>query len=157
MIESNGKALCILCEVSVVCRTSSVYRHFKTNHNGVAKLGETERKEYLEGKLRDYRKQYVSFSNNLHGKKYLTAATFQFSLCMAKHGKSFSDGGIVKEAILSGCNFLFPNFPNKGKIIQRISEMPLSRNTVKDRVQHMVNDFSQQLAIALQEAACYSM
>ena len=38
MIESNGKVLCILC------RTSSVKRHFKTIHSGVAKLGETERR-----------------------------------------------------------------------------------------------------------------
>ena len=59
--ESNGKALCILCNDSVVCRTSSVKRHFETNRNGIAKLGETERKQYLEEKLRDYRKQYVGF------------------------------------------------------------------------------------------------
>ena len=49
MIESNGKALCILCNDSVACRTSNVKRHFETNLNGVAELGEAERKEYLEG------------------------------------------------------------------------------------------------------------
>uniref|UniRef100_A0A286XD40 Uncharacterized protein n=1 Tax=Cavia porcellus TaxID=10141 RepID=A0A286XD40_CAVPO len=43
------------------------------------------------------------------------------------------------------------------KIIQRISEMPLSRNTVKDRVLRMASDVSQQLGTDLQEAACYSM
>ena len=63
MIENNGKALCILCNDSVVCRTSSVKQHFETNHNRVAKLGETERKEYVEEKLRNYREQYVSSSN----------------------------------------------------------------------------------------------
>ncbi|XP_073515718.1 harmonin-binding protein USHBP1 isoform X3 [Phyllobates terribilis] len=32
VIECNGKALCTLCNESVVCRTSSVRRHFDTNH-----------------------------------------------------------------------------------------------------------------------------
>ena len=32
----------------------------------------------------------------------MTAATFQISLSIAKHGKSLSDGDIVKEAMLSG-------------------------------------------------------
>ena len=48
MIESTGKVLCILCNESIMCRTSSVKRHFETNHNGVAKLGETERKDIKE-------------------------------------------------------------------------------------------------------------
>ena len=52
MIESNGKALSVLCNDSVVCRTSSVKRHFETNYNGIAKLGEAERKEYLVGKIK---------------------------------------------------------------------------------------------------------
>ena len=63
----------------------------------------------------------------------------------------------MKEAMLSGCNSPFHDFPNKGKIIQRISEMPLTRNTVKDRVQRMTSDISQQFTIDLQKAACYSM
>ncbi|XP_039196835.1 general transcription factor II-I repeat domain-containing protein 2A-like [Crotalus tigris] len=60
-------------------------------------------------------------------------------------------------AMLSGSNSLFHDFSNKDKIIQRISEIPLSRNTVKDRVQHMASDVSQQLTTDLQKAACYSM
>ena len=38
MIESNGKALCILCKDSVVCRTSSVKRHFESSHNDVERV-----------------------------------------------------------------------------------------------------------------------
>lgn len=32
MIFKNNKALCVLCSESVVCRTSSVKRHFETIH-----------------------------------------------------------------------------------------------------------------------------
>ncbi|XP_005409605.1 PREDICTED: general transcription factor II-I repeat domain-containing protein 2A-like [Chinchilla lanigera] len=143
VIERDGKALCILCNVSVVCRTSSVRRHFDTNHKSVAKLGETERKEFLEGKLKRYHSQY------------LTAASFQISLCIAKHGKPFSDGDFIKMAMLAGSNSLFHDFPNKDKIMQRISEMPLSRNAIKDRVQCLASDA--RLPTDLQKAACYSM
>ncbi|XP_004873385.1 general transcription factor II-I repeat domain-containing protein 2A-like isoform X2 [Heterocephalus glaber] len=145
VIERDGKALCILCSVSVVCRTSSVRRHFDTNHKSVAKLGETERKEFLERKLRKYHSQY------------LTAASFQISLCIAKHGKPLSDGDFIKMAMLSGSDSLFHDFPNKDKIIQRISDMPLSRNTVKDQILCMASDVNQQLTTDLQKAACYSI
>jgi len=59
--------------------------------------------------------------------------------------------------MLSGSNSLFHDLPNKDKIIQRISEMPLSRNTVKDWVQDMASDVSEQLNTDLQKAACYSV
>ncbi|XP_013358565.1 PREDICTED: general transcription factor II-I repeat domain-containing protein 2A-like isoform X1 [Chinchilla lanigera] len=157
VIERNGKALCILCSESVVCRTSSVRRHFDTNHKSVAELGETERKEFLEGKLRKCHSQYLSFCNHLSKSNHLTAASFQISLCIVKHGKPLSDGDFVKMAMLSGSDSLFHDFPNKDKIMQRISEMPLSRNTVKDRVLRMAGDVSQQLTTDLQKAACYSM
>ncbi|MEE6511708.1 hypothetical protein FKM82_018407 [Ascaphus truei] len=157
VIERNGKALCVLCSESVVSRTSSVRRHFDTNHKSVAELGKAERKEFLDGKLRKYHCQYRSFCNYLSKTNYLTTASFEISLCIAKHGKPLSDGDFIKTAMLAVCNSLFHDFPNKDKIKQRISEMPLSRNTVKDRVLRMASDVSQQLTTDLQKAACYSM
>ncbi|KAM3848206.1 general transcription factor II-I repeat domain-containing protein 2A-like [Vipera latastei] len=157
VIECSGKALCVLCNESVVCCTSSVTQHFDTNHKSVAQLGDTERKEVLEGKLRNYHSPHLSFSNYLSRTNHLTAASFKISLCIAKHGKPLSDGDIIRTAMLSGSDSLFHDFPNKDKIIQRISEMPLSRNTVKDRIQRMASDVSQQLTTDLQKAVCYSM
>ncbi|XP_034288864.1 general transcription factor II-I repeat domain-containing protein 2A-like [Pantherophis guttatus] len=157
VIERSGKALCTLCNESVVCRTSSVRRHFDTKHKSVAELGATERKEFIEGKLRKYHSQSLTFSNYLSKTNHLTAASFQISLCIAKHGKPLSDGDIIKTAMLSRCNSLFHDFPNRDKIMKRISEVPLSRNTVKDRVRRMASDVGQQLATDLQKAACYSM
>ncbi|MEE6518924.1 hypothetical protein FKM82_030246 [Ascaphus truei] len=157
VIERNGKALCVLCSESVVSRTSSVRRHFDTNHKSVAELGKAERKEFLDGKLRKYHCQYRSFCNYLSKTNYLTTASFEISLCIAKHGKPLSDGDFIKTAMLAVSNSLFHDFPNKDKIKQRISEMPLSRNTFKDRVLRMASDVSQQLTTDLQKAACYSM
>ena len=93
-------------------------------------------------KLRKYYYQSISFCNYLSRTNYLIAASFQISLCLAKHGKPLSDGDIINTAMLSGSNSLFHDLLNKDKIIQQISEIPLSRNTVKDRIQHMASDVS---------------
>ena len=48
VIERNRKALCILCGQSVVCRTSSVKRHFESTHKSIAEQGETENLSILQ-------------------------------------------------------------------------------------------------------------
>ncbi|XP_076352701.1 SCAN domain-containing protein 3-like [Tachypleus tridentatus] len=156
-IERNGKALCILCGESVVCRTSSVKRHFETNHKNVAELDETEKEEFLANELRKYHSQCLNLGNFLSKPNHLTKASFQISLCIAKHGKSLSDGDFIKTTMLAGSDSLFSDFSNKREILQRVCEVPLSRNTVKDRILRMANDVNQQLSTDLQKASCYSM
>ena len=156
-IERNGKALCILCGESVVCRISSVERYFESNHKNIAELGETEKEEYLANELRKYHSQCHNFMNFISKPNHLTNASFQFSLCIAKHVKSLSDGDFIKTAMLIGSDSLFYNFSNRHDILQRISELPLSRNTVKDRVLRMANDLNLQLTTDLQKVSCCSM
>ncbi|MBN3284796.1 GTD2B protein, partial [Polyodon spathula] len=108
MVDSKGKALCVICNESVVYRTSSVKRHFDTNHKNITDLNESERKEFLQRAMRS-------------------------------------------------AGSLFHDFPNKDKIVQRITDMPLSRNTVKDRILRMAEDVSQQLTAELQKSEFYSL
>ena len=81
-IERNGKALRILRGESVVCRTSSVKRHFESNHKNIAELGETKKEEYLANELRKYHSQCHNFINFILKPNHLTNASFQFSLCI---------------------------------------------------------------------------
>ena len=113
--------------------------------------------EYLTSELKKYHSQRTNFKKFLSKPNHLTTASFHFSLCIAKFGKPLSDGDFIKTAMLTGSDFLFDNFSNKHEILQRISEIPLSRNTVKDRVLRMANDVNSQLADDLQNASCYSM
>ena len=156
-IERNGKALCTLCGDSVVCRTSSVKRHFETNHKNIAEIKETEKQEYLANELKKYHSQRNNFMNFISKPNHLMYASFQFSLCIAKHSKSLSDGDFIKSAILAGSDSLFHDFSNRHEILQRISDLPLNRNTVKDRVLRMAQDVSLQLTTDLQKPSCYSM
>ena len=66
---------------------------------------------------------------------YLVDASFLILLCLAKHGKAYSDTDIIKTVRLSASNFLFHDLSNKDRIIQQIFEMPF-RDTVKDPIQH---------------------
>ena len=63
---------------------------------------------------------------------------------IAKHVKPFSEGQFIKQAWLECAPVLFENFKEKEKIIQRIKEIPLSRNTVKARILDMADNVSHQ-------------
>ena len=44
VIRKDNKALCIFCFETVVCRTSSVKRHFESVHNNINNKTEVEKK-----------------------------------------------------------------------------------------------------------------
>ena len=47
MISSDDKAVCVLCCNKVVCRTSSVKRHFETNHKDLYLKTKEEQREII--------------------------------------------------------------------------------------------------------------
>ncbi|GFW78087.1 general transcription factor II-I repeat domain-containing protein 2A [Trichonephila clavipes] len=110
MINKGDKAVCVLCSGTVICRTSSVKRHFETNHKSFCEKSEPEQKELIASAIKDRNKQSMSMF------KYVW------------HGKHFQEGEFLKEAWLACAPSLFDDFDNKDKIIQRIKDVPLSRN-----------------------------
>ncbi|GFX61230.1 general transcription factor II-I repeat domain-containing protein 2A [Trichonephila clavipes] len=60
------------------------------------------------------------------------------------HGKPFQEGEFLKEAWLACAPSLFDDFDNKDKIIQRIKDVPLSRNTIKDRILKLAENVTDQ-------------
>ncbi|GFX35440.1 uncharacterized protein TNCV_102471 [Trichonephila clavipes] len=63
---------------------------------------------------------------------------------IARHGKPFQEGEFLKEAWLACAPSLFDDFDNKDKIIQRIKDGPLSRNTMKDRIKKLAENVTDQ-------------
>ncbi|GFX79608.1 DUF4371 domain-containing protein [Trichonephila clavipes] len=63
-----------------------------------------------------------------------SAASYSAANAITRHGKPFKEGEFLKEAWLACAPSLFDDFDNKDKIIQRIKDVPLSRNTMKDRI-----------------------
>ena len=78
------------------------------------------------------------------GSSNVTAASYIVSKEIAKHVKPFSEGQFIKQAWLECAPILFENFNKKEKIIQRIKEISLSRNTVRARILDMADNVSHQ-------------
>ncbi|GFV75504.1 uncharacterized protein TNCV_1483481 [Trichonephila clavipes] len=63
---------------------------------------------------------------------------------IVRHGKPFQEGEVLKEAWLACAPSLFDDFDNKDKIIQRIKDVPLSRNTMKVRILKLAENVTDQ-------------
>ena len=93
-----------------------------------------ERKEYITQDLTKTNAQSKNLLRFASGNSDLASASFSLSYSIVKHGKPFSDGEFLKSAFMDCAPFLFYDFMNKDTIIKRIEELPISRNTVKNRV-----------------------
>jgi len=51
-IKYGNKSRCGLCSEVIVSRTSSIKRHFETNHKEISELNITERKEVISQRLK---------------------------------------------------------------------------------------------------------
>ncbi|GFV36981.1 uncharacterized protein TNCV_4545691 [Trichonephila clavipes] len=157
MINKGDKAVCVLCSGTVVCRTSSVKRHFETNHKSFCEKSEPEQKELIASAIKDRNKQSTSMFKYVSKNCHTSAASYSAANAIARHGKPFQEGEFLKEAWLACAPSLFDDFDNKDKIIQRIKDVPLSRNTMKDRIlklaenvtDHQKNDINSASFISL--------
>ena len=136
VIKRNSKALCILCYEQVASRTCNAKRHCETNHKWLLEKSEEERKEYIKQELKKTLQskdllRFIGRDSNL------ISASFSLSHSVVKHGKPFCGGEFLKTAFVECASFLFDDFQNKTAIIKRIKELPISRNTVKNRVATM--------------------
>ncbi|GFW92131.1 general transcription factor II-I repeat domain-containing protein 2A [Trichonephila clavipes] len=142
MINKGDKAVRVLCSGTVVCRTSSVKLHFETNHKSFCEKSEPEKKELIASEIKDRNKQsmFKYVSKNCH----TSAASYSAANAIARHGKPFQEGEFLKEAWLACAPLLFDDFDNKDKIIQRIKDVPLYRNTMKDRILKLAENVTDQ-------------
>jgi hypothetical protein len=59
--------------------------------------------------------------------------------------RPFTDGEFIKQTFLDCSPILFQGMENSEKIIKRIESIPISRNTVRDRIQEMKINVQEQL------------
>ena len=87
----------------------------------------------------------------------MVSASFSLSYRNVKHGKPFSDGEFLKSAFMDCAPFLFDDFKNKDAIIKRIEELPISKNTVKNRVMAMNANIASKLRKHLSDCDFFSI
>ena len=113
MISSNDRAVCVLCSNTVVCRTSLVKRHFKTNHKDLNLKTKEEQKEVISKALKERKIQSSNLIKFIGGSSNVAAASYIVSNEIAKHGKPFSDGQFIKKPWLECAPVLYENFKEK--------------------------------------------
>ncbi|GFX87560.1 general transcription factor II-I repeat domain-containing protein 2A [Trichonephila clavipes] len=132
--RKGDKAVCVLCSGTVVCRASSIKLHFETNHKFFGEKSELKQKELIVSAIKDRNKQSASIIKYVSKNCHTSAASYSAANAIARHCKPFHEGEFLNEAWLACTPSLFDDFDNKDKIIHRIKDVPLSRNTVKDRI-----------------------
>ncbi|KAL7634403.1 UNVERIFIED_CONTAM: hypothetical protein RMT77_014780 [Armadillidium vulgare] len=159
MVEKGNKALCIFCSETVVCRTSSVKRHFECVHKNLSSKPEEEQRMLISLELGKTEKEAETFTNFVPDKPScnLVAASFEIAKVIAKHGKSLSDGEYIKKYWLECAPLLFADFSEKEKIIQRIKDLSVSRKTVKDKILKLEKNTSEQLTKDLSSCKFFSI
>ena len=150
------RAVCTLCCENVVCRTSSIKRHFETKHDKTYK-DPADRAEAIKRAVTRYGKQSSSLQVFANSQGHVTEASYNLASCIAKHGKPFTDGEYIKEAFLSCAETLFHNFPNRDTIKARIKDMPTSARTVQRRIHEMAGDVRAQQTKGLTDASVFSL
>ncbi|GFV44866.1 general transcription factor II-I repeat domain-containing protein 2 [Trichonephila clavipes] len=76
-------------------------------------------------------------SNWTQSTSNVNLTSFDASLKIAKKGKPFTDGEYVKNCFIRASEELLRDFKNKPEISEKIKDLPLSAETVQDRIAKM--------------------
>ncbi|XP_069981676.1 general transcription factor II-I repeat domain-containing protein 2A-like [Penaeus vannamei] len=107
--------------------------------------------------LSRYEKQSNVFKNLSTSKNNANEASYKLALCIAKHGKPFTDGDFIKAAFLECSEVLFDGMSNRHMVISRIKDMSISATTVERRISEMAANVSEQQPAALTNATVFSV
>uniref|UniRef100_A0A672PGZ3 DUF4371 domain-containing protein n=1 Tax=Sinocyclocheilus grahami TaxID=75366 RepID=A0A672PGZ3_SINGR len=156
----DGQPFCLLCsKILDVCKTFNLKRHFDTNHATFDKNyppGSQERALKITSLEKNGIAEQNTMQASLKVSQAVTLAMFKISWLLAKHGKPFSDGELVKNCFLeSQC--LFDDLSNKSEIIRRIKSLQLSNDTVTRRISEMSENLTEQLKTKLATASAHSL
>nr|XP_027218346.1 protein ZBED8-like [Penaeus vannamei] len=113
--------------------------------------------ETIKKAVSRYEKQSNVFKNLSTSKNNANEASYKLALCIAKHGKPFTDGDFIKAAFLECSEVLFDGMSNKHMVISRIKDMSVSATTVERRISEMAANVSEQQPAALTNATVFSV
>ncbi|KAJ4442602.1 hypothetical protein ANN_04191 [Periplaneta americana] len=100
-------------------------------------------------------------SRNLEGSDQhthnVTKASYKVCYVLAKRKKTFSDGEVVKEAMINDDESLFNCHNDKSSLMSSIRGLQLSHQTVAKRVEKIANNLESQLRQNLQSCEYFSL
>ncbi|UYV66586.1 EPM2AIP1 [Cordylochernes scorpioides] len=137
----SNKALCLICNESIaVLKEYNMKRHYETKHSqNYSKYTGIVRTEKFEALKRGLKSQQSLFTKVKTEQEAATRASFRVALEIAKRGKPFTDGEMIKECIIAVVEEMCPE---KVNLLKTVS---MSANTVARRVENIAENISSQL------------
>ncbi|XP_069059006.1 general transcription factor II-I repeat domain-containing protein 2-like isoform X1 [Pleurodeles waltl] len=145
--EIKDNCVCLICGAKLaVGKKSNVKRHFSTMHGHFESMfpkGSSLRSQ----KVNELKSALQTQKSFITTKKAAAAteASFKVTHHLIKHKATFSDGAIVKEAMLLMAESLFKDFKNSPEIMSAISDVQLGLNTMSERVSALSANMMEQL------------
>lgn len=153
-VENNNSALCLICSETIsVLKEYNVRRHYETKHSK-SRYGEMTgqvRAEKVLSLKKSIKCQRDIFTKHKHQNEAAVLASLKICHTLAKAGKPFTDGELVKTCILKAAEEVCPQ---NQQIFNSIS---LSANTVARRTAEIGADISHQLQNACANFEWYSI
>nr|XP_013180960.1 unnamed protein product [Papilio xuthus] len=157
VIEHEEKVLCILCNDFVVSRFYNIERHFKTIHKDISLKSFEEKDEQISLQLKRFKNEDFTLYKYLKGFTNINLTSYVIAKSIAERGRPLSYGEFIKQTFLECAPNLFQDMDICAKIIRRIENLPLSINTIKERIIEMSTNVSQQLNADLISCEYYSL
>ena len=129
--NSAGLPVCLICgETLANNNKSNLERHFHNKHTPFAEKypAGDERIRAISVLLRKEEQSKCSFQNWIKSPNSTTAASIVASHEIIRRGNPFTDGEYIKESFIKISERLFSDFRNKTEIVQKIKDMPLSKD-----------------------------
>ena len=153
VIKSDIKALCLICNDTIaVLKEYNIQRHYETKHSShysqfTGQL-RTEKFEKLQKNLSSM--QFV-FKKKVAENEAATRASFRVAHILAKKGKPFTDGELIKRCLNEAAQEMCP------EKVDVFSAISLSANTVSRRVESLGRNIMSQLKDKAREFECFSV
>lgn len=141
VIESRERALCVICNETIsVLKEYNINRHYKTKHSEkYSKFTGTQRLEKLNSLKTAFKSQQLVFKKVNNEQEAATRASIRVAHLIAKLGKPFADGELVKDCMIAAAEEMCPDN------IKSFKSISLSANTVARRVTDIAKNLSNQL------------
>lgn len=155
--------MCLLCRKFYADKKIyNIQKHFDTNHKDVNNqfpLSSGKRfREILrlkENLASEKRVVKVFLDSN----ELITLATYKIAFTLAKYGKAYGDGEMVKELLSSTIEILCENIEEetKTKILKQINCLALSHQTIARRIEDIANEMENSLKENLRTCLAFSL
>ena len=153
-VENKSKPQCLVClQLVSVPKEYNVKRHYETHHKNQYEKYEGAAREAVVKDLKSkYDKQMSCMTNFTKTTFSDQKASYEVALILAKNGKAFRDGEIVKE-----CSMKMALAFGDKKRAKHFETVPLSHQTVARRVMEISEHVSEKVKGIVQHCKYYSL